>query len=623
MTWVRRLVLHGVRHVDVRDLRRHLVTAETERVPWSHKRPFDPFTLILDTRRIEAYYQAHGFFDARVRSTDVNPADKPGGVNVEINIDEGAATKVASLTTNGLDPIGQDAVGVFGHLDLRRGQIFDHARYEAEKGEMVLRLKSLGYAWAAVDGQVVVDRDRHVADVTLEARPGPKATIRNLAVEGAYIVDRKLLLRHARMHVGQLLTADALESARAKLYNLGFLSSVRIDYTANPAHPEQADVTLHVTEGPLNLWRLGAGVSLELQRTDVRARVEYTRYHFLDGLRRLRVRAEPAYVFVPAFWNPLRQGPAGTLEVELQQLDPGLPPDEVRAVVAYDLGVEYAFQYHGPRASLGYARNFFHDRLQLGAAYNFQYSMFFGVDPAFTEDPALAARQYGFVDPTRVAWLDQAVVLDLRDQPLDTRKGGWFAFRAEEGGIWSGSAFSYQKLTIEARGYYPLFGRLVVAARTSFGHIFSQGANGSPLVRRFYQGGPESHRGFNFNRLSLQVPSGVPGNPALPIGGDEEFLTQLELRVRAVLLFGSWLEVAGFVDAGDVAAPTGQPFDHVNLGDLHVAAGAGLRYKTAIGTIRADVGFRLNRLGDREADGQPNPDPHEPVAFHLSIGEPF
>jgi outer membrane protein assembly factor BamA len=365
------------------------------------------------------------------------------------------------------------------------------------------------------------------------------------------------------------------------------------------------------------------GLSLELSRSELRGRAEYTRHRFLGGLRRLRVRAEPAWVFVPAFWAPLKSGPAATMEVELTQLDLGLPPDELRAVAGYDLGLEYAFQYHGPRAQLGYTRNFFHDRLQLGVGYDFQYILFFGVDPALREDPARSARDYGFVDPYRLAWLDQSLVLDLRDQPFDTRRGGWFGLRAEEGGIWTGGAFTYEKLTAEVRGYYSFFGRIVVAARTEFGHLFAQGEVGSPTTRRFYLGGPESHRGFNFNRLSLQIPSGIAGNPSLPIGGDEMFLTQLEVRVRAVRLYDTWMEVAAFFDAGDVAAPGGQPHDHVNLAALHMAAGAGLRFKTVVGTIRADVGVRLNRLGDVEADGRPNPDPHQPVAFHLSIGEPF
>lgn len=621
--WVRRLVLHGVRHVDEHDLRSHLLTEETPRLAWAGKRPFDPFALRLDAARIEAYYRAHGYYDARVVSTDVNPADRPGAVNVEINVDEGAATRIGRVKVSGLDQIGDDAQPIIQHLDLRKGQIFDHPRYLAEKGEMRQRLETLGYAFADVQGDVVVDRDHHVADLTLKVDPGVKAHIRRVDVEGAYDVDRRRIVRHSLLTPGELVTPDALETARAKLYNLGIFPSVRIDYAHDPLHPGDADVRIAVAEGTFNEWRFGAGLSLELQRSELRGRAEYTRENFLGGLRRLRLRAEPAYVFVPAFWQPDRQGPAATVEAELTQPDLALPADELRAAVGYDLGVEYAFQYYGPRAQLGYARNFWHDRLQPGVSYNFQFLQFFNVDPAFAADPATSARVFGFVQPYRVAWLDEGVVLDLRDHPLDTQKGGWFAVRAEEGGTWSGGDFDYEKLTLEARGYYPFFGRLVVAARTEFGQIFSHGDHGSPTTRRFYLGGPETFRGFNFNRLSDQVPSGNPGTPALPIGGDQMFLTQLELRIRAVRLFGSWLEVAGFLDAGDVAAPSGQPFDTIDLGDLHVAVGGGLRYKTAIGTLRFDVGVRLNRLTDFEPDGRPNPDPHQPVAFHLSIGEPF
>jgi outer membrane protein assembly factor BamA len=621
--WVRRLVLHGVRHVDERDLLRYLVTEETERFVWAHKRPFDAFSLRLDAATIESYYRAHGFFDARVTATDVNPADRPHAVNVEIFVDEGVVTKVASVKVAGLDAIGDDAKPAFRNFDVRKGQIFDHARYEAEKGEMRQRLKTLGYAWADLQGDVVVDRDHHVANVKLMVAPGLKATVGDITVQGAWDRDRAMLIRHSLVRRGMLLTPEVLETARARLYNLGYLPTVLIRYEHDPVHPETADVTLAVTEGPVNEWRFGLGVTLELQRSELRGRAEYTRHRFLGGLRRLRIRAEPAYVFVPAFWDPITQGPAGTVEAELTQLDLGLPPDELHLVAGYDLGVEYAFQYHGPRAQVGYSRNFFHERLQLSIGYDIQYVMFFNIDPALLADPMLSAHEFGFVDPYRVTWLEQAVVLDLRDQPLETRRGGWFSLRAEEGGAWTGGGFDYEKLVAEVRGYYPLFRRVVVAGRTEFGQAFSQGDLGTPTTRRFYLGGPDSHRGFNFNRLSLQIPSGKPGNPALPVGGDEMFLTQIELRVRAVILFGSWLEVAGFLDAGDVAAPTGLPHDHIDLTQLNVAVGGGLRYKTAVGTIRADVGVRVNRLSDFQPDGRPNADPHQPVAFHLSIGEPF
>ncbi len=162
-------------------------------------------------------------------------------------------------------------------------------------------------------------------------------------------------------------------------------------------------------------------------------------------------------------------------------------------------------------------------------------------------------------------------------------------------------------------------------------------------------GGPDSHRGFNYNRLSLQVPIGYAGAPNLPIGGDQLLLLQGELRVNIVKLFGNWFGITAFLDAGDVAAPSTSAQPHGGAGDrrrpsraasaatgrcrscrrpstcskLHTAVGGGLRYKTVIGTIRADVGVRLNRTAPCETDGTPNPDPGQRVAFHISIGESF
>ena len=46
-------------------------------------------------------------------------------------------------------------------------------------------------------------------------------------------------------------------------------------------------------------------------------------------------------------------------------------------------------------------------------------------------------------------------------------------------------------------------------------------------------------------------------------------------------------------------------------------------YNTLVGTIRADVGMRLNRLDAMQPDGRQNPDPGDRFAFHFSLGEAF
>jgi outer membrane protein assembly factor BamA len=151
-----------------------------------------------------------------------------------------------------------------------------------------------------------------------------------------------------------------------------------------------------------------------------------------------------------------------------------------------------------------------------------------------------------------------------------------------------------------------------------YGQLFTQGELGSPITRRFYLGGPDSHRGFGYDRLAPQVPSGQPG-VALPVGGDKMVLAQAELRSDLWRFGGNWLAMALFLDAGDATASG----DKLDVTQLHYATGGGLRIKTALGVLRTDLGVRLNRLAAAQPDGASNPDPGHPVAFHVSFGQAF
>jgi translocation and assembly module TamA len=335
---------------------------------------------------------------------------------------------------------------------------------------------------------------------------------------------------------------------------------------------------------------------------------------------------------VPALWDPQRNGPIGLVEAHFIQPDWPLPLGKLEVVVGYDVGLDYAYQFHGPRATLGLQRGFWRDHLYAGISYNFQFLQFFETDPVLLDDPSLSGRFFGYTNPYRLGWFQQDVSLDFRDRPLDTHSGVYVGATFEEGGSYAGGAFQYEKLIPELRAFAPLGSRVTLAGRFLFGQLFTQDELGSPITRRFYLGGSNTQRGFNYDRLSPQVPSGKPGTSAIPIGGDQMVLVTAELRVDVVRLFGSWLVVAAFVDGGDVGAPscggstscaglavrTG-----VDWGDLNWAAGGGLRYRTIVGSVRADLGVRLNRLAPFEADGAPNPDPGQRFAFHLSLGEAF
>ena len=636
--WIHEVKLEGVKHGSEKDLRSKISVEGASWFPLSRKPTLDPFALELDRKRIEAWYHARGYFNARVTVAEAEARDAHS-VNVRFVVEEGPPTRIASIVLGGIEPLGGAASWVKRGFDLDVGQVFEHARFIAATDRIEQRMKALGHAWATVARLAVVNRDDRAARLSITAAPGPVVRIESLRLRG--IPDRvseSQLLMHVGLHPGELATPTALDEARDRIYSLGVFSSVKPIYERDSTHPDRAVASFDLHPGSLNDLRIGGGFGLEALRNEVRLRALYQRRNFFGGLRSLRLDGQIGWVAVPAVWNIQRQGPAARIDAQIVQPDLLLPLDRARVTVGYDVGIDYAYQFHGPRGQLAWSWSTWRDHLQMALSYNAQFLLFFNTDPTILQNPAQARALFGFTSPYLLGWLQEDVALDFRDQPVDARKGFYFAASFEEGGPWAGGKFQYEKLTPEARGYLPLGSRVVIAARVRYGKMFSQGTLGTPITRRFYLGGPDTQRGFNYDRLSPQVPSSLAGVPPLPIGGDEELLGQIELRLSVFKFYGYWLETAAFLDAGDVSTPScslgpggvnvcpafpANTPSGIDVRDLNYATGAGLRYRTVLGTIRADVGIRLNRLGPIESNGRQNPDPGDRYVFHLSIGEPF
>ncbi len=642
--WVHDVRFIGVKSVSKRDLRSRISIQLTHWYSPFRKKFLDPFALPGDRERIEAYYRAHGYFDARVVKANVFP-HKKGSVDVEFRIDEGPPTKVSRVVVQGVEDSIKDRrqqEAIWRMPMLVQGKIFKHDDYISEKQLMRQRLKLRGYAWPKVRGEVAIDRDALTAAITLAVTAGPLAHIGKIEVVGNDKVRVNDILRTADLTTGRRFSPDDLENARGRVYNAGVFSSVRITYVHDPVDPSIANVKIEVQESAFRELRVGGGLSIEAQRNDLHLFAQYTKRNFFGGMRSLRLRLEPAIVAVPAVWNPVRVGPALTAEAEFKQ--PflfGLRHFDLRWVVGYDLGIDYFFQYHGPRTTLGVNYGLWRNRVNFGLSYNIQYLFFFQTASTVLENPEQAGSLFGYVNPYRVGWWQEDISLDLRDDPLEPHYGAYFQISAEQGGVFAGGAFQYEKIVPDARVYAPLGNRVTLAARAQFGQIWSQGDLGSPTTRRLYLGGPNSHRGFTYNRLSYQVAQGASSNlPPFPIGGDQSLLLQGELRVRVVKLFGNWLGFVAFADGGDVTMPScrgdcvvsatgpdapAQPnktntLSSLQMSQLHWAVGGGLRYATIIGTIRLDVGVRLNRLQD---GALLTPDPGSRIAYHISVGEAF
>jgi translocation and assembly module TamA len=653
----------GVKQVKLNDLRGKLSVQESSWFPFAPKHYLEtPFTVEVDSDRIEAYYRAHGYFAAKVQSAKTQPSRDEKQVDITFTIREGEPTRVRTLTVQGLDALGEKREKGLAKLTLGAGKVFDHDQYLLSKERLLHFLREQGYAFAQVSGEVDVDRDKRTADITLRAETGPVVHLGVAHVTGTQNISAPAVEKHAAVNTGDVYKPETLDAVQGSLYSLGVFSTVKVEPVARPDNPAIADVHIAVSEGKPRELRLGGGISIEPARNDVHAEIGFTQRRFLGGLRTLQAVFRPGYAVMPALWTPdtgggRRNDPIFNLKTDFTQPDLLGANSALTVGLGYDLGLEYAYQYHGPSASVGIQRALWKNHIKLAAAYNFQFLQFFNQVVTDQSTGEAVGSLFGYTNPYQLGYLQEQVVLDLRNRALDATRGFLLGIASEQSGVYTGSAFSYQKILPEARAYVSLGhdDRITFAARVVYGQIWVQGETGSPITQRLFLGGPGSHRGFSYNRLSYQVCTGSPDpihNPNLvttipcpaatdpqptnfnriPIGGDQMVLGQVEARLKLFKIAGNWLSIVAFADAGDVAAPRQSckpgavcsvPYSStIDLTKLHLAVGGGLRYRTVIGTVRFDLGVRLNRLAVREGDIE-NPDPGQQFVPHISIGEAF
>ncbi|MFH5832443.1 BamA/TamA family outer membrane protein [Halalkalibaculum sp. DA384] len=183
----------------------------------------------------------------------------------------------------------------------------------------------------------------------------------------------------------------------------------------------------------------------------------------------------------------------------------------------------------------------------------------------------------------------------------------------------SNNSLSYSrflKLTADYRRYVPLSNDAVFSYRGFAGFAQPFGGSSSiPLNQRFFAGGSNDIRGWDFNSLG---PGGIAieGTPPV-VGGEIKLVGQAEVRQTMIsnFLSADWIG-AWFTDAGNVwygprnSFRGGQSQDLLNEGKFYidefykqiaVGSGVGLRLDWEYLVVRFDFAFRIHDLAPTES----------------------
>ena len=214
-------------------------------------------------------------------------------------------------------------------------------------------------------------------------------------------------------------------------------------------------------------------------------------------------------------------------------------------------------------------------------------------------------------------YLEQSAVLDLRNDAANPDYGAYFSIVTQQAFKLGEKSWNYLRITPDARGYLPLGLGMVLAMRFAIGwiHIFKAGSGLDadskvlgPQNYRLRGGGAQSNRGFASGMLGAGVSGGI-----------RRWESSVELRVPIT----ESVSVALFSDFGNVNREPKFVFR-----ELNTAIGGGLRYRTPVGPLRLDIGWRPSRL--QVIGGGQGSDATTRVlgknfegAVAITIGEPF
>ena len=232
----------------------------------------------------------------------------------------------------------------------------------------------------------------------------------------------------------------------------------------------------------------------------------------------------------------------------------------------------------------------------------------------------------------RLSAFSASAIHDTRDDALDPARGGMVGIDGEVAARSIGSEVGFAKTFLHGFIYrrLPSTRRIVFAGGARLGvatgfprEVTSTDENGDPILdpdgnpvmeelrdvpasERFYAGGDTTVRGFALDRLGRPDTFDADG---FPKGGHALVIFNAELRVPVWRDLGA----VGFVDSGNVFALV----DDLDLSLIKGAAGFGIRYRSPIGPLRIDLGFKLTR--DRFANGELE----RRTALHISLGQAF
>ncbi|HWR79859.1 MAG TPA: autotransporter assembly complex family protein [Pseudomonas sp.] len=496
-------------------------------------------------RQAQEALRALGYYQAQMRTEVTDPDSKP---RLLLHVEQGQPVRLreVDIRLSG-DATQLQVFRVPSGVALQAGQPLDHGVYESARQLLQRQAEQYGF----FDGrftrrELLIDPDAGWADIHLHFDSGARYRLGKVSFTGEHSIDESLLRRMVPFTEQTPYDADLLANLASNLRRSGFFADVRVDALPETAQGRVIPVQVRLDNVKPHTISTGIGYDTDV---GVRTRASWTR-HWL---------------------NP--QGHSLGVEGEA-------------SVIRQSLGTWYQIPLENPltdnlRLLAGYQREDFADvtstRYDLGAAWSKRLANDWQRTLSLNWQEESFDVGRGSANGRSTLLLPGVAFDRLRSDSLVDPSNGYrlqIDLRGAREGLLSDMDIAW--LSTQARGLHSFDNGQRLLGRVQLGAVSSNSYTDIPPTLRFFAGGDQSVRGYDFQSLSPEDEQGNKVGARYLLAGSLEYQYPLVERWR----------LATFVDQGNA-------FNH--WGDQMVTGvGMGVRWVSPVGPLRLDLAHALD-----------------------------
>jgi outer membrane protein assembly factor BamA len=590
--------------------------------------------LDTDVATIAERYRRDGFRLVKVQSNVSPEIGEQAALVVLLTVTEGPQTRIDSVDFEGNAAMDQAALR--SEIRSRPGTAYYEPAVNADRDAVLVTYLNRGYQLANVDVRATFTPDSRGVALRVVIAEGPQIRVDHVLVVGNVRTKSATIEREIGLRRGMPLSLQQLAQGQGRLNALGLFRRVQVTELQHGSETER-DVLVMVEEAPPNTIGYGAGLEgARRLKTDLATgraveRLDFAPRGFVEyGRRNLWGKNRSINLFARAAIRTSDQVNAGSAESPLEDTTAGFREYRLlgtfREPKLFGTAVDLAFTAvteQAIRSSFDFRRG----QVILEASHRFgrtvsgaaRYAI--GRTRLFNERIAeedLLNIDRVYRPGVRLSSISTSFARNTRDDAADPTRGtlllldGTLAARrlGSEVGFLKGTmqGFTYHSLP-SLRGSVLAFGARVGLA-SGFAQITPEGQKlqDLPASERFFAGGDTTVRGFAQDRLGSAE---VLDRNGVSNGGNALVVLNAELRIPLLQRLG--LGGAAFADVGNVFARV----NDLDLGKLRTGLGVGIRWRSPVGPLRVDFGWKASPRtfanGTRESRFAP----------YVSIGQAF